>query len=47
MTRIFVRTIIYNGRLNGNDLSTRLGLYKNRKPKSSMPLSPKPDSLVE
>ena len=45
--KIFVEAIIYNGKLNENCLPTKVRLYKNLKPKSSMLLPLNPDSLVE
>lgn len=42
----FVRTIMYNGKLNKNYLSTRTCLYEILKPKFSIPLPPDPGSLV-
>ena len=38
---------MYNRKLNESYLSTRVHLIKNLKSKSSMPLLPDPDSLVE
>ena len=45
--KLFVQTIMCNGKLNKNYLSARMCLYENLKPKSSMPLPPDPDSLTE
>ena len=47
MVKIFVQTIIYNKKLKEDDLSKRVCLYENLKPKSSVPLSPDPDLFVE
>ena len=40
---------MWNGKpkVNENYLSKRMRLYGNFKPKSSMPISPDPDSLIE
>ena len=45
--KILAQTIIYDEKLKKNYLSTRVSLYKNLKPKSSMLFSPDPDSLAE
>ena len=44
---IFIQTITYNGKKNKNNLLTTVCLYENLKTKSSMPLPPDPDPLVE
>ena len=45
--KILAQTIIFDEKLKKNYLSTRVSLYKNLKPKSSMLFSPDPDSLAE
>ena len=44
--KLFVQTIIHNGKSNKNYLSTRLRLHGNLKPKSSIPLPPDPNLRV-
>ena len=38
---------MYNGKLNKSYLSTKVRLYKNRKPKSSVSLLPDPNSIIK
>ena len=47
MQNIFAQIILYNGKLNENYLLTRVRLYENLKPKSSIPLSPDLHFLAE
>ena len=45
--KIFVQTIMYNGKLDKNYSSIRVRLNKHLKSKSLIQLPPDPDSLVE
>ena len=45
-SKIIVQGIMYDRKINGSYLSIRVHLYKNLKPKSSMPLPPDLDSLA-
>ena len=43
----FIRTVLYTGKENENYVDTRIRLYENLKRKSSMPLPPDPDSVIQ
>ena len=43
----FIRTVIYSGKENESYVETRIRLYQNLKSKSSMPLPPDPDSVLQ
>ncbi|MAG85790.1 MAG: hypothetical protein CMB97_00015 [Flavobacteriaceae bacterium] len=43
----FIRTVIYNGKDNETYVETRIRLYKEMKSKSSLPVSPDPDSAEQ
>lgn len=43
----FIQTVVYSGKDDEDYLATRIRLYQNLKSKSSMPIPPDPDSVVQ
>ena len=43
----FIRTVLYGGKENETYVGTHIRLYQNLKQKSSMPLPPDPDSVIQ
>ena len=45
--KTFIQTVVYSGKDDEDYVSTRIRLYENLKSKSSMPIPPDPDSVVQ